>query len=833
MEGTAYTYSNGNSEAFLKHGRNDDELKRTAQELTASMTLEEKAGLCSGQDLWRLKPVKRLGLEQIMLTDGPNGLRKQQGTGDHLGINDSVPAVCFPTASALACSFDTELACEIGSAIGEECLQEEVSVILGPGANHKRSPLCGRNFEYYSEDPHLSGKMAAAQIRGIQGNGIGASLKHFAVNNQETRRMVIDAVVDERALRENYLKGFEIAVKEGKPWTVMCAYNRINGKLCSENSYLLTDTLRKEWGFDGLVVSDWGAVSKRVEGIKAGMDLEMPGSNGINDAKIVAAVKAGVLPMEELDASVRRITLMILRAMNARQGDFRYDLVEHHRLAARAAAESAVLLKNENGILPGNMNQKAAIIGVLAQTPRYQGAGSSKLHPIRVDNAYDSLRDMGLSVKYAEGYSIKRPKKDEENSKEDERLRKEACRTVEDCDIVYLFAGLPDGYESEAFDRKDLSLPDNQNRVIEAIAAVNPNVVVILSGGAPVELPWISKVKGLLMTYLGGEGVGRAVADLLVGNSVPCGKLAETWPVRLSDTPAYQYFPGGRTAVEYRESIFTGYRYYESAKKPVLFPFGYGLSYTGFSYSNLHTDKQEYEFGEDIHLSFEITNTGTRKAKEAALIFAANDNKKVFMPVKELKGFVKTELHQGETVRLTVSVNTADLAYYNVLIHDWYAHEGYYRLLVGGSLECGLSTTIKLHNEHKPEPDYRETAPSYYHLPDGGLSVPGKEFEELYGKALQELNLPAARPFTEYNTITDIEKTLAGRILGMSIKNSLKGSSGSDEEDRRMLLSMMKEMPFYAMVFMSGGSFSENRMKGLLKYLNGHRIRGMLKLIKG
>ena len=824
----------GNVKTFKKNDRNEK-----ARELVAQMTLEEKAGLCSGKNLWFLKPVERLGLEPIMMTDGPHGLRKQ--VEDNIGIGDSVPAVCFPTASVLACSFDKELAFEIGTALGEECLQEGISVLLGPAANQKRSPLCGRNFEYFSEDPVLSGEMAAALINGVQSQGVGTSLKHFAVNNQEKRRMTVSAVVDERALRETYLKGYEIAVKKGKPWTVMCAYNKINDTYCSENSYLLTDILRNEWGFDGLVVSDWGAVNDRALGVKAGLDIEMPGCNGVNDVKIIAAVKNGSLIESDLDKVVVRVTELIMKSMESKRKDYKYNPEKHHRLSVRAAEESVVLLKNEDSILPGRKDKKTVIIGALAKEPRYQGAGSSKIHPIKIDNAWDALKTLGLEAQYSEGYFIKEihsgqnmtDQQSKSKRQAEDILIQNACDKAKNQDVVYLFAGLLEGYESEGFDRTTLSLPDNQNRLIEAVTKVNPNVVVILSGGAPMELPWADKVKGILLSYLSGEGSGTAVARLLLGEAVPSGKLAETWPMKLTNTPAYHYFPGGRSTVEYRESIFVGYRYYEAAGKKVRYPFGHGLSYSSFTYSDLMTGKLDYNYGDEVTVTFDLLNSGLVTAKETALIYVANKNNKVFMPVKELKGFEKVELQPQESKRISVKLDTKDFAYYNTKIHDWYAGSGEYTILVGtDSSQGGLKAIVNLTSPDKEQPDLRTETPTYYHLSDHEFSITDKEFSALYGKELPPSNIPAERPYDMNSTLTDVEHTITGKLF-ISITNHMtRKLSKGDEEEHAMMSSVMKEMPFHSMITSGGGMISEKNMKGILDLLNGHYLKGIGKMLK-
>ena len=810
------------------------ELKQRARDLVSQMTLFEKASLCSGKDCWTTKPIERLGLESVMVADGPHGLRKQIGKTDNLGIGDSIPSVCFPTASAMACSFDRELLFRIGKAMGEECLLEEVAVILGPGVNQKRSPLCGRNFEYYSEDPVVSGELASSLIQGVQSTGVGTSLKHFAVNNQEKRRMTIDALTDERALRETYLKSFEIAVKKGKPDTVMCSYNRLNGEYCSEHDELLNQILRNEWGFEGLVVSDWGAVHDRVLGLANGLELEMPGNDGYRDLKIEKAVKEGKLSEEILNQAACKITEMILKGMKQKEVRHECNMQEHHNLAIEAALQSAVLLKNQDNILPGNRTQRVAVIGALAAIPRYQGAGSSKIHPIKVENGKDSLEQLGLKFDYCEGYSIKaNRKKMIEKDKQQEMRIKEACEIAKDKDIVYLFAGLTEGYESEGFDREDMGMPLDQIDLIEAVCECNANVVVILEGGAPMEMPWVHKVKAILAVYLAGEGGGMAVAKLLLGDEIPCGKLAETWPLRGEDVPSYLYFPGELRTVEYRESIYVGYKYYEKAKKPVAFPFGAGLSYTEFEYKNLTIDKDSCRFGETVELSFEIKNVGTRKAKETAFIFSSLENKTVFMPVKELREFVKVELEPGETKKISISLDTRTFGYYNTLIRDWYSEEGVCQIIVGNSVDiCPLSIPLFLSSDSKPQPDYRQSAPCYYHLKNASMVVSVQEFEAIYGKVLPDGSLPFIKPYTQENTLEDIKHTVIGKLI-IRYSESLAKKVTDDQADQEgMMAAMMKEMPFYAMVATGEGMISEAMMEGVLEMLNGHFLRGVKRFFK-
>ncbi len=808
--------------------------KAKARALVSQMTTEEKAGLCSGLDCWHTKPVERLGVPSVALMDGPHGLRKQISSTDNLGIGQSLPAVCFPTSSALACSFNRELLYSVGHAMGEACLQEEVSIILGPGANQKRSPLCGRNFEYYSEDPLVSGELAASLIQGIQSTGTGACLKHFAVNNQEKHRMTVNVVIDDRALRETYLKAFEIAVKKGRPRTVMSAYNKIGDVYCSENKRLLTDILRDEWGFDGLVVSDWNSVKDRAAGVQAGLDLEMPASQGINDAKLVAAVQSGSLPVQALDNAAARVTELALTSAASSQPGFRYDAEAHHRLATEAAMQSAVLLKNEGNLLPGSAANKAAVIGAFAKTPRYQGAGSSKINPIRIDTPLDALRELGLHADYADGYRLvsggaNRPQTKREAAQQDALIR-EACDTARDKDIVYIFAGLPEGYESEGFDRSSLSLPLAHNQLIEAVCAVNPNVAVILIGGAPMELPWLGRVKAVLMAYLGGEGVGMAVAQLLLGYASPSGKLAETWPLRLQDVPCHQYFPGGWQSVEYRESIYVGYRYYDKARKAVQFEFGHGLSYTSFAYSDIRLSHDSCAYGETIELSFCVTNTGEAAAFETAFIFCSHENSRVFMPVRELLEFTKTHLEPGETKRLSVSLDTKTFGYWNTEISGWYSPSGEYQLLVGpSSRQLPLSVSLFINSPEQPEPDLRSAAPSYYQLPEGDFQVSDAEFEALLKAKLPIHDEKPGRPFSMNNTLEDIRHTLIGKLVRFYAKSVINKALKREPEQAGMMLATLLEMPFFSLA--TSGELSEAMAAGIIEMANGNTLKGIRKLL--
>lgn len=652
--------------------------KEKLKELIAQMTLEEKAGLCSGADFWHTKGVERLGIPRTMVSDGPHGLRKQAGQGDHLGINDSIKAVCFPAGSTTAASFDRALLKKLGEAIGNECQSEDLSVILGPAVNIKRSPLCGRNFEYYSEDPLLASEMAAAMIQGVQSKNVGTSIKHFLANNQEYRRMTSNSEVDERTLREIYLAAFEGAVKKAKPWTVMCSYNQINGTYACENKTYLTDILRDEWEFDGYVMSDWGALNERVPSLVAGMELEMPSSGGKNDQLIVDAVKAGTMDEAILDQACERILNIVYRYEENRDPAAVWDKDADHELSWQLAQESMVLLKNENSILPLKETQKIAFIGKYASAPRFQGGGSSHINCTKVSSAMEAVAGW-TNITYAQGYQ-------DNTDVIDEQLKAEAIEAAKKAEVVVLFVGLPESFESEGMDRRHMNMPFCQNDLIEAITAVQPNTVVVLHNGSPVEMPWVSRVKGILEAYLGGQAVGYAVVNLLFGKANPCGRLPETFPVKLEDNPSYLYYKGEDGKVEYREGVFVGYRYYETKKSDVLFPFGHGLSYTSFAYSNLHLDKETMKDTEFLTVTVDVTNTGSMIGKEVVQLYVAPKGGEVIRPVKELREFAKVELKPGETKTVTFTLCKRAFAYWNTKLHDWHVETGSYEVMIGKSV---------------------------------------------------------------------------------------------------------------------------------------------------
>ncbi len=750
------------------------------REIISQMTLEEKASLCSGGDFWHTKAVERLDVPAMMVSDGPHGLRKQKDEGDHLGVNDSIVAVCYPTGCASASSFNRVLLTEMGRAIGEACQAEGVGVILGPAVNIKRSPLCGRNFEYYSEDPYVAGEMAASYIKGVQSKNVGTSIKHFMANSQETRRMSSDSRIDERTMREIYMPAFEKAVKESKPWTVMCSYNRINGTYAAENKKLLTDVLRDEWGFDGFVVSDWGAVNDRVAGVKAGLDLEMPPSCGVNDKLIEKAVKDGKLDEAVLDLTVERILQIVYRFMENRDKEAVFDKEKQHEFSRKVAEESLVLLKND-GILPLKKEQKIAFIGQYAKKPRYQGGGSSHINSYKVTGALELVKDMP-NVIFAEGYN-------DQEDKVDEKMVEEAVKAAKEAEVAVVFAGLPDAFESEGYDRTHMQMPKSQNHLIEEIVKVQPNVVVVLHNGSPVEMPWISKVKGVLEAYLGGEAVGEAEYRILFGEVNPSGRLSETFPLKLEDNPSYLYYIGEEDVVEYREGVFVGYRYYDKKKMDVLFPFGYGLSYTDFAYSNLKLDKKAMKDTEVLTVSVDVTNTGTMAGKEVVQLYVADEESTVIRPVKELQGFEKVELAPGETKTVSMKLDARAFAYYNVQLRDFHVESGSFKIMIGRS--C---TDIKLEDTVMVEST--KVIQKKYHLNTtfGDISK-----DERAASFLEPL----------YAACTMLESC-----------DTNSEESGLGSSSKAMQEAMMQYMPLRAMVSFQNGTIDFDELQKVIDKIN-------------
>jgi beta-glucosidase len=798
------------------------DFKNQARSLVALMTLAEKASLCSGLNFWYLKGIKRLGLPEIMVTDGPHGLRKQESGAESVGLNASVPSTCFPTASATACSFDRQLLYDIGKTIAEECRQENVAVLLGPGVNIKRSPLCGRNFEYFSEDPLLSGEIAAAFIEGVQSQNVGVSLKHFAANNQETRRMTCESIGDERTFREIYLKVFEIVVKKASPWTVMCSYNKLFGEFSSQNERLLTGILRNEWGFDGVVISDWGATVDRVAGVKAGLDIEMPHVDDAHDQEIIQAVENGNLPIDKLNGAAVNVTELILKS-NSRKS-YKYDQVDHHALARTAAAQSAVLLKNEGNLLPGNVKASVAIIGAFAKNPRYQGTGSSKILPYKLDNAFDELKSAGVEAEYADGYPL-------DTDIVNETLIAEACRAAKDKEIVYLFAGLPDRYEAEGFDRESMRMPENHVKLIEAVSEVNNHLVVILFGGAPMELPWVDKAQAILLMYLGGQACGGAVADLLLGKVNPSGKLAESWPLILEDNPSYGNFPGYPMTVEYREGLFVGYRYYDSAKKTVRYPFGHGLSYTQFEYSNLLLSTNKLENADQLTITCQIKNCGTIVGKEIVQLYVSCRNSVIVRPEQELKGFDKMTLEAGEIREVKFTLAAKDLGIYDTTTSTWKVENGDYEIRVSSSSQdIRLKSTVHIEGEHlNPLHDLHSLIPVFFN-PENGINLSDAEFETLLARPIPPRTRAKGFPHTINSTISDIQDKWVGRMLLKYVQKKIDAMSKDNADLKIMAEKMLMNMPLRFLTTMGGG-MTNAQLNGLVELLNGHWLKGIKKFV--
>ena len=791
----------------------------TIRQLLAELTLEEKAMLCTGKDFWNLHGIERLNLPSIMVTDGPHGLRKQAGEGDHVGLNAAVKATCFPAASGLAASWNTKLIEEMGVALGKECRAESVSVLLGPGTNIKRNPLGGRNFEYFSEDPLLAGDMSAAWIKGVQSQGVGTSLKHYAVNNHEHCRMTVDAIVDQRTLREIYLPAFERAVKQTQPWTVMCSYNKVNGTYAAEHKQLLDDILVKEWGFEGIIVTDWGANNDRVEGVKSGQHLEMPSSGDMNTKKIIAAVENGQLTMEALDKSVARVLELILKSQASLEADTVHaDLQAHHELAARIAEETCVLLKND-GLLPVSAGKKVAVIGALANNTRYQGAGSSKINPFKLQQPLDEIKKQfgADNVTYTAGYHL--------NDTEDSSEIAKAIKLTKQADVVFLFAGLTSKYESEGFDRQHLNLPQVQLDLINALGEQLNKTVVVLQNGAPVILPFVERVPAILEAYLGGQAGASAMAKILSGTVNPSGKLAETFPASLDDVPSQPYFPGTTKQVQYREAIWVGYRYFDTTHTKTLFPFGHGLSYTNFTYYHLTLlsgNTERFTEEDAITLKITLSNTGNRAGAEVVQCYVGQKSPSQPRPAKELKAFKKVFLEPGESKEIVFELDYRAFAYWHAEKATWVAESGEYQIHIGASVaDIRDTATIALTTDTVAEQANPALA-SYF--------APAKrDFNDAAFSALLGYDIPIPTPITPYtvnSTLGDIANEPLGKPLFDSMLSVFTKMMGGDlndsaaEADKLMAESMVADMPLRNLPIFNSQQYSETEILQLLTVLN-------------
>lgn len=804
-----------------------DYAKRSA-ELVQQMTLEEKASLCSGLDFWHTKPIPRLDIPSVMMTDGPHGMRKEDPNDHSVGMKKSIPATCFPPACTCACTWDEQLIREMGAHLADEARDQQVITVLGPGINIKRSPKGGRNFEYYSEDPYLAGHLAAAYIQGVQSKGIGTSLKHYAVNSQEYLRMSISEVIDERTFREIYLPAFEYAVRTAQPATVMCSYNRINGTFASENKYLLTDILRGEWGFEGIVVSDWGATNKREDGLAAGLDLEMPSSMGYGDGRIVAAIKSGALDEAVLDEVARRMVTYILRYADQVTPDFHCDYAAGHALARRIATQGAVLLKNEDSILPLAKGEKVAIVGALAADSRYQGAGSSLIVPKQLVHLPDVLQQVGQPYDYAAGYTLK-------GDGFDQALHDEALQVASANDKVVLFVGLTASYESEGFDRANLQIPTAHSRLVEEICNANPNTVVVLVGGAAIEMPWADRPKAILNMYLSGEAAGEAYYDLLWGDVNPSGKLAETYPLLATDYVGNRYFGCGPQTVEHRESIFVGYRYYDTANKAVRYPFGYGLSYTTFAYDDVQLDAASIYDDQQATLTCHITNTGTVAGAEVVQLYVHDDASTPFRPDKELKGFAKVFLQPGESQEVRFVLDKRSFAYYNTMVKDWTVEDGTFTLLVGASSrDIRQSATITV-SQRTPtlHVDYRETCPCYYQI-SAQEEIPADQYAALLGQELPTNAPLQPGQFDVCSTVRDLRSSRFGRLFAkLGVKLLRSTVKDGDMTTMLCLEAGFLDVPVRNFVAMSSGIVSHRMAEGIVLRCNGHFFKGWAYILSG
>jgi len=781
-------------------------------DIIQTLDLEQKCALLSGGTVFDTRALPGKNVPSITLSDGPNGVRKQAGAADHLGLNPSVPATCFPTSATVANSWDPALGEAVGEAMGEEAAAQEVSVLLGPGLNIKRSPLCGRNFEYFSEDPYLAGKMAAGYVRGIQKNGIAACPKHFAVNSQELRRMASDSIVDERTLREIYLTGFEIVVKEAKPKTIMSSYNLINGTYANENAHLLKDILRKDWGFEGAVVTDWGGSNDHALGVKNGSTLEMPFPGDDSVRELMKAVESGKISEADVDARLDELLELVLDTKAAVEAAPRtFDADAHHALARRAAGESIVLLKNEGGILPLKAGEKVAVIGDFAKTPRYQGAGSSAVNSIKVDSFLDCLTGSGLvSAGYAQGF--------ERQGKANDTLKQEAVALAQNANIVLLCMGLDEIKESEGIDRSNMKLAQSQLDLLAAVAAVNPNVIVLLSAGSSLETEWLRDCKALVYGCLGGQAGAGALVDVLTGAVCPSGKLAETWVNGYDDSPVKDHFAGEGRTVQYREGLYVGYRYFETAGKPVAFPFGYGLSYTTFAYSGLKAAADG--------VTLTVTNTGRCAGAEIVQLYVAKPDAKIFRPAQELKGFAKVWLEAGESKTVTIPLDDKAFRYWNVATDGWEVEGGKYLIRVGASSDdiC-LTGEVTVPGTGAPNP-YQSVQLPHYRTGEV-TQVSDEEFAALLGRPIPEDKIKIDRNMTlgELGHGRSPLGWIVAAVLGQLLRRSIQRG----KPDLNILFQY--NMPLRALAKMTNGAISMGMVDGIVMEAQGFWIIGLLRVI--
>ena len=785
------------------------------KELIDKMTLEEKASLMSGKDFWQTQEIGHLGINNIFLADGPHGIRKQAAAADHLGLNASIPATCFPTAAAVANSWNEALGEKVGKYLGEEAVSQKVNVLLGPGVNMKRNPLCGRNFEYFSEDPYLAGKMAAGYIRGIQSNGISACVKHFCVNNQEERRMAIDTIVDERTLREIYLTAFEIAVKEGNTKSVMSSYNMLNGTYTNENKFLMQQILREEWGYNGCVITDWGGSNDRIEGLLAGNELEMPTTAGETNQYIIQAIKNGIIKEEVLDTCVDRLLNLIFSTEETFKTPIEdFDSEMHHKVAQEVAEESIVLLKNNDNILPLRHGMKVAVIGDFAKEARYQGAGSSIVNPTSLDNTLDCIKSFGIeTIGFEVGYN--------RYGKRSSSMISKACALAKKAEAVLLYIGLDEVSEVEGLDRQNMKLPKNQIELLNALYQVNPNIVVVLSCGSVIEMPWITKVKGLVHAYLSGQAGAKAILRILTGEVNPSGKLAETYPICYEDASSCHNFPGKEVSVEYREALFIGYRYFDTAKVDVLFPFGYGLSYTTFEYSDLQVTKDA--------VTFKLTNTGKHAGMEISQLYVGCNSKEIFRANKELKGFAKTLVNPGETKTVTILFDDKTFRYFNIKSKRWEIETADYQIMIGASsIDIKLTDNIYIEGTNAPLPYNKEQLPSYFS--GKAENVSAFEFESLLGYKTPKTTWDRKKPLGYNDTIAQCQYAkgafarFAYHVLVFAywfLKKIGKRNIAN------IIMMSVYHQPFRGIARLTGGLMNMPMLDGVLMIVNGHFFKGL------